>query len=180
MKVSVRLVLASVALLASASAAFAQGSGYGPQVGVFFPASKELRDALGSSWFSIGFTQVPTQRAGRQLISTDYNVLAADRFGNRLFILTPSVGILLPLSEEGSETSLYAAVRAGVSYIDYNITTNGVQRRGNSFGFNGNVELGMYIGERFNIAARYDLFSEKDGLNFNGLTLSLRYSIVRF
>lgn len=180
MKFSVRLVLAAMALCIGSGAALAQGSGYGPQVGVYFPASQELRNALGSSWFSIGFTQVPTQRAGNQIISTDWNVLAADRYGNRLFILTPSVGILLPLGGDGQETNVYAAARAGISYMDYNITTGGVTRRGNSIGLNGNVELGMYLGDRLNVAARYDVFSEKDGLNFNGLTLSLRYSIVRF
>jgi hypothetical protein len=39
-------------------------------------------------------------------------------------------------------------------------------------GINANATLGVLFNERFQIAARYDVYSKVGGFSFNGLTLS--------
>jgi hypothetical protein len=176
-----------VALLAAVAVpALAQEQiGLGPRVGVFFPASSELRSALGDSWVSIGLGATDNSTIKRKL-GLDWNFIYQSSRGNRVFVVTPSFGIMVPLQNQpvvgNYGTQLYAAARAGISYLDYGITPTGstVRQSDRRFVMNGNVELGAAFGSNWRASVRYDLMPKTDGFDFSGLTLSVTYGIFRF
>jgi hypothetical protein len=88
---------------------------------------------------------------------------------------------MMPFAKPGATTRPYFAVRGGLSYIDFAVDKTAVVRAsGKRIGFNANAELGVNIGDRFNISARYDLFPEYEGLRFSGLSLALKWGLARF
>lgn len=181
----VRAFLAVVGVCAVAPA-FAQledsGSGryFGPEVGVFLPASEKLRNALGSSWFSIGAGSVRTGQFERQKFTWDWNTISQSKSGSKVFMGTVTYGMAIPLGQKYSMTQPYAAVRAGISYIDYAVNVGMGRESAKRFGPNANVEVGIMMNQRLSLAARYDLNPSYDGLGFSGLSLSLRYGLLRF
>lgn len=176
-----RTLSVAVASLAVLSTAAASDPYFGPEIGLFLPASAELREALGESWFSAGVARVARNERNRNLVTTDWNVISKDHAGSRLFILTPSMGMVMPLGSRNGGGQLFLAGRVGVSYMDYAITMgSGERRSGKAFGANANAELGVQLGDRLTLSVRYDVFSERDGLTFDGLSLSARFGLVRF
>lgn len=171
---------AAVAALAVPVAAHAQEGYFGPQVGFFFPASKELRDELGESWLSFGISRIRHFGPGQSDIAYDFNAISQNRSGSRVFILSGSIGWVVPLTDTDSDTQPYAALRGGLAYFDYAVDTSGGRVSGSGLGANGNAAIGITFGGRFNIEARYDVFNSQDGLTFNGLTLAARFGLARF
>ena len=161
-------------------AAKAQDAYFGPQIGFFFPSSAAMRDALGDSWFSFGASRIRIFDVNQAKWSHDWSAINQRRDGNSIFILTGSMGYAYPLSAGTEKYKPYFAIRGGISYIDYAITTGGGRKAGKRFGLNGNTAIGVNIDRRINIEARYDVFSAQDGLSFDGLTLYLRVGIARF
>lgn len=153
---------------------------FGPQIGFFFPSSSALRDALGDNWFSFGVSRIRIFDLNQSKISHDWQAISQRRDGNSIFILTGSMGYAYPLSAGSEKFKPYVAFRAGVSYMDYAITTGGGRKASKRFGLNGNAAFGVNIDRRINIEARYDVFTAQDGLSFDGLTLFLRVGLARF
>lgn len=171
---------AVVAAMAVPVAARAQDGYFGPQVGFFFPASKELRDELGESWLSFGISKIRHFGPGQSDVAYDFNAISQSRSGSRVFILSASIGWVVPLSQAGSGTEPYAALRGGLAYFDYAVDTSGGRETGSGLGGNANAAIGITFNGRFNIEARYDVFNSQDGLSFNGLTLAARFGLARF
>ncbi len=157
-----------------------EDSYFGPQVGLFYPQSTVLKNALGDSWFSFGASRIRLFDMNQRKIAHDWQAISQRDNGSNIFILTGSLGYVMPLAQEGATTQPYFAVRGGLAYIDYAIETPGGRESGKRIGGNANMALGMLISNRLNIEARYDWWSGYDGLSFNGMTLSARYGIVRF
>ena len=67
-----------------------------------------------------------------------------------------------------------------MSYIDYAINTGSGRRSAKRIATNGNAAIGFNINRRINIEARYDIYTQYDGLSFNGLTVALRIGLARF
>lgn len=154
-------------------------SNLGVQGGLFIPTDGEIRDAFGSSLLSFGLGATSRQEFKQRSLRWDWNVISADKNGNRVFILTPSVGFVFPLGDATGVTRPYWAVRGGVAYMDYSVDTGDERVSGSGIVFNGNAELGVSVSDRLNLSLRYDLFGERDGLNFNGLSLNLTYGFLR-
>lgn len=173
--------LAAFAAVPAISSAQYEDFSVGPSVGLFFPADGELRRALGNSWFSFGFGGVRAGEYRERMLGFNYNVISKSQHNNTVFILAGSYGLVQPLGDANANTRPYFAVRGGLAYMDYALDATGGNRlSGKKIGFNANAEFGVILGDRLTLAARYDLFSAQDGLSFNGLSLSLKYGLIRF
>lgn len=161
-------------------AAKAQDAYFGPQVGVFMPASKALRDELGDNWWSVGASRIRVFKPNQSNIAHDWNAVGQSRNGSRVFILSGSLGYVMPFAKPGADTEPYAAIRGGLAYIDYAVDTTSGRKSDKVVGFNGNAALGVTFSGRFNLEVRYDVWNSYDGLTFNGLTLAARFGIARF
>ncbi|MCU0315203.1 MAG: hypothetical protein MUC92_01280 [Fimbriimonadaceae bacterium] len=183
-----RIITAAAGLLALTPCAFAQGNNLGLEYGIFFPSDSNLRKALGDQWVSFGLGRVGTPRAnrGRDNLQSNLNFISKDANGNRIFLAAYSLGVTRPLGGDdrgmrgGQVSGLFFSLRGGIAYQDYAVTLPGGRRSGKKIGFNGNAELGYALGQNFVISARYDIFSEADGLRFDGLSLSVAYGLFRF
>jgi hypothetical protein len=171
---------ACVAALALPLAAKAQDAYFGPQVGFFFPRSSVLQDALGDSWFSFGASRMRVFKAQQGKLAYDWNAIGQKNDGSTVFILTGSVGFVVPLSQQGADFEPYVALRAGLAYIDYAVDTSGGRESGKVLSPNANAALGFNINRRVNLEVRYDVWSSYEGLTFDGLTLALRVGLFRF
>lgn len=170
---------------AAAVPAFAQNDGavdnfFGPQIGVFYPSGSKLRDALGSQWLSFGAGQVKVDQFTKRKFTWDWNTTSKSNNGSKVFMGSVSYGLVMALGDRFSSTRPYAAIRVGGSYIDYAVNVGLGRESGKTIGYNTNFEVGMIFNRNLAVSARYDLFSEKDGLNFNGWTLSAKYGLIRF
>lgn len=164
------------------TASFAQNQ-VGPKVGLFIPSSGTLRDAIGSSWFSIGLGNVNPDNYSRTKIAPDLNFITGDSGGSRVVIVAYTLGMTQPLSAAGignRNFRPYFAYRGGLSYTDYAVNTGGGRVSGKRLGYDINAEIGVVFQNNLSLSARYDLVSEHDGLNFNGLSLNLRWGIAKF
>ncbi len=136
---------------------------------------------MGSAWFSFGASRVKIDQYQKNKLGYDWNAFSKDKSGNRVFMIAGTIGYTMPFGEPGDRTRPYFAVRGGLSYVDYALNTAPLTRVGGKrIGFNGNAEVGINIGDRFNVSARYDLFPEYDGLRFSGISLALKWGIARF
>ncbi|MCG9895728.1 MAG: hypothetical protein MH204_09655 [Fimbriimonadaceae bacterium] len=183
------LVPFGAALLAVPSFAQAQLT-FGPEVGTFIPTSSRLRDAMGDSWLSFGLGSVRLDRTFDSRPRWDTEFITQTRNGSKVFMGTVSSGIVIPLDgstgyglRRQSQTTPYAAARIGLSYTDYAINrpgTTGLRDSSKRIGPNGNLEIGLMVGDNLTFAARYDFNPSYSGYNFSGLSLSARYGIIRF
>jgi hypothetical protein len=177
-------VLASLAVPALAES----DRWFGPEVGVYIPTSSKLRDALGNTWVSLGAGSTSIQQTEGRKFAWDWETVSQSKSGSKVFMGSVSYGLVMPLtgaapyalSRNNSNVQPYWAVRAGASYIDYAVNVSGGRTSGKRVGLNANAELGVLIGDRLKVSARYDYFPEHDGLNFSGVTLSARYGLLRF
>jgi hypothetical protein len=179
------LPLSAMALIAVPAASNAQYSYdqnmVGPEIGVFQPNSAALRAELGSEWLSYGLGQ--TRVYGRQTgprKTTSWNGISQTRNGSKVFMASASFGYVVPLGQSSSNFRPYIAGRFGGSYVDYAVDVDGGRLGGKKTGWNANAEFGIIIGQNITVSARYDAFPEYDGLSFNGLSLSVKYGMLRF
>lgn len=161
--------------------AMAQTRYAGPDIGVFYPTDSTLRDALGNAWYSVGLTTMRQGTIQSKAIGTNLNFISQTKNGNKVFMASYTLGLFQPLSGPENKVRPFFAARAGLSYIDYALNTDPATRvSAKRIGYNANVEFGFQVSDRLTLAARYDVFSKYDGLSFDGLSLSLKYGIVKF
>lgn len=178
-----RLALSALALLpVFAHAQYGQNvseSFVGPQIGLFFPADRTLRDAVSDRWVHYGIGSVSLSQFVQRRTNANLDAISGSGNGSKVAIYTYSMGIAQPLGNPRKDSTLpYFALRGGVSYMDYAVNTSALTRESaKRLGFNGNAELGVIVNGRLSLSARYDVFPQYDGLRFDGLTLSLKYGI---
>ena len=153
---------------------------FGPQFGLFYPSGAAMRSALGDSWFSFGASRIRTLKLDERHWVHDWSGVSQSQNGSKIFILTASAGYVVPFGTNSENFEPYIAVRAGLSYIDYAINTGSGRRSAKRIAPNGNAAIGFNINRRINIEARYDIYTQYDGLSFNGLTVALRIGLARF
>lgn len=181
-----RLALSALALLpVFAHAQFGQNvneSFIGPEVGVFFPTDRALRDGVNERWTRFGVGAVSLSNFLQKKTNVSLDAITGSGNGSKVAIYTYSMGIAQPLGDARRDSTLpYFAIRAGISYMDYAVNTSTTTRESaKRLGFNGNAELGVIVNGRLSLSARYDIFPQYDGLRFDGLTLSLKYGISGF
>ena len=177
-------LLAVAVTVAAPVFATAQDRYFGPEVGIFFPSNAAMRAALGDEWISFGASTMTTGSFRGTPIGTNWNAVSQSRNGNTVFIASYSLGTMQFLGDNRGRASgglqPFVALRAGVSYIDYAIGSGLNRTSAKRVGYNANAEFGVQITQQFVVSARYDIYSRYDGFTFDGLTLNLRYGLVRF
>lgn len=183
MRLASRISLVSLAVLAS-SAVFAQDRFIGPEFGIFIPSDSDLRAALGDSWISFGLS---TMSNGEQssLLGSNWHFISQERNGNKVFMASYTLGTLISLGgnnryRNNGSGQPYFAVRGGLSYIDYAIGVGAGRQSAKAIGYNANAEVGFKFSDQLTLSARYDVFSKHDGFSFDGLSINLRYAMIRF
>lgn len=176
-----------LAVALASAGAHAQGNetqrGWGLNGGVFLPSDRTVRDIFGDTWLSFGLQPITFATPKRWKLRVNFALLTADRDGNRLLAIPVTVGAEMQF-DQGRGQVPYVAVAAGPTYYDYSIVRmeGGVPERfaARRIGWNGNVRAGITFNQRFQLQARYDLYSETDGFHFDGLTLSASFLVARF
>ncbi len=171
---------ACVAALVLPMAAQAQDAYFGPQIGVFIPRSEVLRNALGETWLSFGASRVRVFKSNQGKIAYDWNAVGQRNDGSNLFILTGSIGYVIPFAPPGAGTQPYVAIRGGLAYIDYAVDTPSGRESGKVLSPNGNAAFGINFNNRVNLEVRYDVWSSYEGLTFDGISVALRVGLFRF
>ena len=178
------LALVAMSLVALPLVAQAQDRYVGPEIGVFIPADASLRSALGSQWYSIGVSTMKQGTMIQRKVGTNFNLISQSKNGNKVFMGSYTLGVVIPFNTNtrsmNTDFQPYFAVRGGLNYTDYAISQGLTRLSGKNLGYNVNAELGVQMGDRFTLSARYDITPDYDGFNFDGLSFSLRYGIVKF
>ncbi|MFM9874710.1 MAG: hypothetical protein ACKVQS_14740 [Fimbriimonadaceae bacterium] len=180
------LALATLAIVALPIVAQAQyDERYaGPEIGVFIPSDANLRNALGGTWYSFGISTMKQGSVVQRKLGTNFNLINQSKNGNKVFLGSYTLGLVMPLGSTGTRNlntnfQPYFAVRGGLNYTDYAITS-GTRLSAKRLGYNLNAELGVQVGDRFTLSARYDLSPSYDGFDFNGVSFALKYGIFKF
>jgi hypothetical protein len=115
-------------------------------------------------------------------LRTEFNVLNANKNGNRLFLLPFNLMAEVPLTADENRDSLqpYFRVGGGVAYYDYAINMTGARNSAKTFGLTGSAELGIVVAQRLNLFGRYNYFQRRGGFDFSGVTVGLSYSLLKF
>ena len=92
------IALASLCIVALPIVAQAQDRYVGPELGVFLPADANLRAALGSQWYSIGVSTMKQGTLIERKIGTNFNLISQSKNGNKVFMGSYSIGIVLPFN----------------------------------------------------------------------------------
>jgi hypothetical protein len=179
--------LVAVILLALSSIPLVQanqdlkGIGLGGTIGTFTPTGGRLRDAFGADRFTIGFRPVaPKEFAARWLPDFGVDAISAERRDNRLFILPVTFGVVRRFGSPGGLIRPYVRVGAGFAYMDYAFDSGNRRIAAKRFGPTGNVEVGVRITDRVRLAAAYHVFPRYDETTFDGIELSLTYTVFKF
>ncbi len=182
MRVTSSIACALLALLPLAATAQNQGRYVGPEIGVFIPNDSALRTALGSQWWSLGISTMRDGQVLQRRVGTNLNFASQAKNGNKVFLGSYTIGLVQPFGENTRQSELqpYFAVRGGISYTDYAITQGFQRLSAKRVGYNLNGEVGVLVGGRFTLSARYDVTPDYDGFNFDGWSFSLRYGIAKF
>lgn len=149
--------------------------------GVFVPQSKELRDVFGDNWVTFGVS--PTRKPDKYgwLVSPDANLIYNENDGSRVLMIPVSIGIANRTKIKGSRWTPYVAARVGVSYLDYGIDLSpSVRISANEFVGNANVEAGAIYNDSVRIRLRYDWFGKSNDLLFDGLSMTISWTAIRF
>lgn len=172
--------LSTAALSIVAGASFAQSPLMGITIGVFFPTDTEIRDLVGKSFFQFGFSPSVGIQKEKYSIRPELNFLGGSGNGNRFSIIAVPITFTMPLGMGQEKTTPYIAAGAGLTYFDYDITRPGpVNFRDKGIGTIAHVEAGIVFGDRMRLSARYNMLSERDGFNFNGLQVGLSWQFFR-
>jgi hypothetical protein len=151
----------------------------GPSVELYYPVSREIRDAFDSQILSLGFGPVDATASRRGRFRTGFNLITAKRSGNKMLLVPLTAIYERDLTSNTTGSRPYLRLGAGVSYYDYSFRANGNKYSNKFLGATGFAELGINLNGRFNFFGRYNAFDKKDGLNFNGWSFGIAYSVLK-
>lgn len=159
-----------------------KGFGIGLDVSAFFPSDRDIVRAFAAANYGIGLS--PTNinfRPGTHFI-WDIGLNGDSRAGSRYFTVAPTFGVIYSPQNEDSQSTFrpYFAARVGPYYADYSILRNNTRFKDRGFGWNGNVEAGLFLTDKIRVSVRYDKFSEKDGFDLGGLRAGVTWQFLRF
>jgi hypothetical protein len=155
----------------------------GVRGGLYLPTDSEIKDIFGSSIFVVGLSFDDfTRQADKWRLTVDFDFITGKKDGNKFFAapVTASVGRVFGSRDENIRP--YVRFGVGVAYFDYSITRPATLERFSEkrFGFGADAEVGIFVGERLRIAAKYVWFSKVDDFDFSGLSLTATVNLFRF
>lgn len=164
--------------LVGALSSFASADSYGLSIGagIFYPSSAAVRDAFGSEWLNIGVAPGSSRSSIGGRLDYDLQIQSRSKYGNRMFLITPTVGWSQGFGNDAKGTIPYVAARIGPAYTDFRLF--GDTERG--IIINTNFELGATVGERLRVFGRYDAYSKRAGVNFSGFSLNAQWLFASF
>jgi hypothetical protein len=170
-----------VALSLASAGAVAQdrpGIPVGVDVGVFFPSSGTVKDTFGDTWFRVGITPVAVQRPENWRFAFDVAFMRTRNDGQRASLIPVTFGITRAFGKLTDGVRPYVALRGGPYWGDVDSPILGIDK--SKVGFDANVAVGLTFGGRFYVEARYDHFSDFQGLDFSGFFISAGVKLFDF
>jgi hypothetical protein len=158
-----------------------QGAQIGPYVGLYLPQSRELRNIFGDTILNFGIGPIASSRPAEGKIRPEISAIAASKNGSKFFILPVTAAYEVRFNRGNERTVPYARATAGAAYMDYAITrAPGVRASRKTVGFAGGLEVGVLLNRNLGVSAKYNVFSKQQGIDFNGLSFNLSFSLARF
>ncbi|HWD37733.1 MAG TPA: outer membrane beta-barrel protein [Fimbriimonas sp.] len=145
----------------------------GVSPGWYLPTSKDLQDAFGAQIFTLGLGPVSTSRPVSNKLSPTFNIIGADRDGNRFLQVPVTLGYEWHFGDDKSSTFPFARLDAGLSYYNFDIGS----ASGSGVGYVGSATVGYVLSQNLQVSAKYYLFQDRDGINFNGLQLAVTIAL---
>ena len=146
---------------------------FGPEAGVFIPASGKTRDRFGASWTSLGPGFGSVRQAGaRGRLEFDVSVFRESRGNRRAFFAPVGVGYRRDLAVGDGHFMPYAGVSVNLVLTDLRSDADGV-RSGLRAGGGGSLFVGSTLGRSAYAEARYLAVSRIKGFDLSGTSLSL-------
>ena len=134
--------------------------------GAFFPQSSPVRDSFGSTWSRVSLNLIDVNKPQKWMFSPEIGSYRLSGSTNaQLYPVT--VGFERGLNHS-SKAQPYVTLRAG-PYFGH---VSGAGLSESNVGLNANAAVGVVFARRYDVEARYDLFSQIAGYNFDGLSLS--------
>lgn len=149
----------------------------GVDFGAFFPSDSDTQDAFGSTWLRFGLSPLSFQDDNRWKFTFDVAVLHRSEGPNRATLIPVTFGLTRGFTDGKSDTIPYVAVRVGPYFGDVRVPSVAVDDE--KIGFNANAAVGVSFNKQFYIEARYDVFSDFSGLDFNGLFLTAGFKLFQ-
>ena len=155
----------------------------GVKGGLYLPTNGEIRDIFGSSIVVFGLSVDDiTRQADKWRLTADFDFITGKKDGNKFFAAPVTASIGKIFGNRGDNTRPYVRFGAGGAYYDYSITRPGTGERFSTkrFGASADAEVGVIIGERFRVSAKYQWLSKADDFDFSGFQIVATYQIVKF
>ncbi|MCX7800707.1 MAG: hypothetical protein N2109_10235 [Fimbriimonadales bacterium] len=149
-------------------------------LGVYLPSGGEVRDALGGEWLNVGISPTPRRLSDRWTLVGDVELISGRGNGNTVLLAPVTLGFGREFRGSGRGPVPFAAVRAGLAYMDYAVDTTGGRVSGKRIEPTANAEVGLQLSDAARLSLRYDAFPTVDGLRFDGLSLSLQVRALSF
>jgi hypothetical protein len=185
MKLRVSIVLFVLCGTMSAFAQDREKPWWGLDLGVFRPTSGEISDKFGDNLFRVGFRPFTNRISEKWKLIYDFSVITASDDGERMLVIPLTVGFTRSFGDPEGDMIPFVQFGAGPAYYDYSLTRTTLGPVTERFktrrvGANANLELGVLISKRFALVGRGDWFTEADGFDFSGISLTLSWAILRF
>ncbi|MBL1149526.1 MAG: hypothetical protein HND42_04890 [Armatimonadetes bacterium] len=164
--------LIALCAFAAATGAAQDGSAripIGVDVGIFYPQNETVKDTFDDQWFRVGITPLGFQRPEQWKFTFDIAYLRNSTSLGRATLMPITFGITRSFGTS-SDVRPYVALRVGPYFGDVFSPPLGIDE--NKIGFDANAALGLTFGNTFYVEARYDVFSDFEGLDFSGFFLS--------
>lgn len=152
---------------------------WGITVGLYVPASEEIRDLFGESMLRVGLAPQSDKFKQNWTISPVVQVLSASRNGSRLFASPVTANLTKGFSMGGSSRG-YVSFGYGPAYFDYRLTRGSTTYSDRTIGWNSNAEIGWLLSDNFSLESRYDWYSKRDGFDFSGWSISANLALFRW
>jgi hypothetical protein len=147
----------------------------GIEGGLYYPSNASVRNAFGSQWNSIGPASVTDPKFQALGVTPTFDIITSRQNGNRLTLVPVTWGATQALGDR-TGTVPYIRYGIGLYYADYRVGTESARIVGGT----ATAEIGVVFNRTFRLAARYDVYTQRDGYRFDGLMLSASVNLFRW
>jgi len=145
----------------------------GPDISVFLPSSARTRSLFGNAWFSFspGFGSIE-RASSHGSFSADLEILSAERGPNHVFLAPIGADFRICGGNSPRASTLpYGGLGANFVVTNLRILEQNLPPR-MRISAGASIFVGLTLGKRGYIEARYRAFSGTGGADFSGLQLS--------
>lgn len=182
-----RPYLATIVTLALSTTVLAQnregGTYLGGKVGLYMPSDGEMRDIFGSSIVVFGVSVDDfSKQADKWRLTADFDFISGSDGSDKFFAAPVTASVGRVFGSPNDQARPFVRFGVGAAYFDYSITRPSTGERFSSkrIGFGADAEVGLFLGDRIRIAAKYVMFSKVDDFDFSGLQLTATYNVLKF